>query len=85
MQRVSLSEERAEFKAWYVFLAIIILTGTAFRAYFIGYRAFWICELYSVSYATLSLKRAVCYFAVGQPNTSLLRSPSLLGQASWRF
>jgi hypothetical protein len=40
MQRVSLSEERVEFKAWYVFLAIIILTGTAFRAYFIGYRAF---------------------------------------------
>jgi uncharacterized membrane protein len=56
MQRASLSEEWTEFKAWYVFLAIIILAGTAFRAYFIGYRALWICELYSVSYATLSMK-----------------------------
>jgi len=56
MQSGSLSEEWAEFKSWYVFLAVIILAGTALRAYFIGYRAFWICELYSVSYAALSLK-----------------------------
>jgi uncharacterized membrane protein len=56
MEGRSLSEEWAEFKVWYIFLAIIILAGTAFRAYFIGYRALWICELYSVSYATLSIK-----------------------------